>query len=1550
MTSTDQFLAKLRRLGLEIWSEDGQLRYRGPKAIVTAELVAEMAARKHDLLEFLRSANQSIRHVAPPIRPVPRDGELPLSFAQQRMWFLARFEPDSTAYIETSAYRIGGIFDQPALERALNEIVRRHEILRTVYPSLDGQPSQIILNSLEIPLHVVDLSALPEHEREMEAQRCIREDKLIAMDLASGPLLRTTLLRCAPSHHVLIITMHHIITDAWSNNVFTRELVVLYRTFAGGEHSPLQELPFQYADFAAWQHQWIQGEILEHQLGYWKKQLANPPLLILPIDHSPSTDYAFHTAEVPFSLTPTQVEHLREIGQQEGCTLFMTLLAAFKLLLFRYTGQSDIVMGTEIANRNHHGLENLVGFFINQLVIRTDLSGDITFRDLLRRVRNVTLQAYAHQDLPFEKLVEELQPERNMSKQPLFQAGLSLEPRREALPTFADLNLCEIKLEYGALFDLNLFLTEDINGIGGALIYNCELFEAPKMERLLGHYHTILQAISDPDLRLSQFPILTAAEFDQLASWNTTVVESDDTLNLLALFEQQVRRAPETCAVILNDQELSYSELERRINQLTNYLVTHGIADEKLVGICLEPCIERVISLFAILKAGGVAVAIDPSYPEDRLKLMLESPNLALLLTTRELLLELPPVHIPAFLFDGDSGALEEQPSWAQASAGHPDNLQYVIFTSGSTGIPKQIGFTQRAFLNLLCWQQRDSGLAPVAKTLQFSTFGFCVSYQEIFTTLCGGGTLVIVPEEARRDPTRLLDILCAQQVERLYLPFAALKLLAETAIQQGRIPASLKEVVTAGEPLQLTGVLRDFFRQIDQSTLHNQYGASETHVVSALTLEGSVDEWPDLPCVGRAIANCELYILDRHLQPLPVGIPGELFIGGACLMSGYLNDPELTATKLLPHPNFPGYAGASARLYRTGDLAVYHDDGTLRVLGRVDQQIKIRGFRIELGEIEQAIRDYAPVQDVVVVPEELDYEHKRLLAYVVLRKETSNTISELRAFLKKRLPDHMVPTFFVSISSLPQNANGKLDYQALPKPDYSRPELVASYVAPRSDLEMELAAIWQTVLKVDRISVYDSFFDLGGHSLLATQVIARVHDQFGVELPLRSLFRSATIAEFVLEIVEQQAAQMSQDDMDVLIAELDQLGMPTAHPQQAEDQPHSYDIVVVGSRCAGAATAMLLARKGYRVLMVDRANFPSDTISTHLIWPIGIAHLKRWGLLEALEALNCPPIQQVLSDMGDFPLIGSLPAIDGVSTAYCPRRSGLDQLLIQSAIQAGVEFWEDCLVQELIRDNNRVVGITGRRVNQQAFSVYASIVVGADGRNSTIARLVDAPLYYDIAPQACYYYAYWNGVGLDKMEIYRRGRRLITAIPSTNGQAVVLTAWPHAELEQYKSDLEGNYRRTLELVPELATRVLAGEREGKIIGMAHLPNFFRQPFGAGWALVGDAGYHKDPYMAHGISDAFRDAELLTNAIDAALTQQLPLGQALSAYESARNAAALPLYRLTCEAAALEAPSAEQLGFREFIRNDQDAIDQLIGVMAGTVPVNHVIDSQSVAG
>ena len=1055
----------------------------------------------------------------------------PLTFAQQRLWFLAQLQPDNTAYNMNLAVRLTGPLDLEALERSLNEVVRRHEVLRTSFAASDGKPIQVIAPQLSFTLRVVDNSTIAKDLQDAEIERRAIEQAHRPFDLREAPLLRMSLLRFAEEDHVVLFTMHHIISDAWSLNLLAVEMATLYEAFRHGNSSPLPLLAFQYADFAVWQREVLQGELLESQLKYWRQQLADASFVLdLPTDRPRLALQSSRGATQSFLLDESLTEVLVQLSRRENVTLFMTLLAAFQVLLYRYTGQADIIVGTPIAGRNRIETEKLIGYFADTLVMRTRVSNDLTFRELLNRVRESALGAYSHQDLPFEKLVEALQPERDLARNPVFQVLFALRNTPVQPLQLSDLVWTPLKLNIPkARFDLALDLRETASGIAGACEYNADLFDAATITGLLSHYRTLLESLVNPEERVSHLPLLTDSERRKMLEWNNPPGKHSNDLCLHELFERQAELNPNAIAVVYENVRLTYAGLNRRANQLAHYLRANGVGPDVPVGISIERGVEMMIGLLGILKAGGGYVPLDPAYPKERLDFMLRDAGISLLLTMKQLRGLLPENdEIKSICLDEDwtrVGQESEKNPQVQMSS---RNLAYVIYTSGSTGRPKGVQIEHESVASLFAATQPLFDFSVNDVWTVSHSYAFDFSVWEIWGCLLHGGHLVIVPPHVNQSPEAFRELLQAEQVTILNQTPSAIRQLL-----QGNAKAvedlALRLVICGGEalPREVEAQLSDW-----GVPAWNFYGPTEATVWATINKIATVDNSNGPVAIGRPLANTQVYVLDSNLELLPVNVPGELYIGGAGVARGYYQRSELTAERFVPD----AYSGAvGGRLYRTGDRVRYGAAGKLEFLGRVDEQVKLRGYRIELGEIESVLGEAGGVQQAVVVVRGENSADQRLVAYVVLENGSAATseaevVQRLRGHLSQKLPEYMMPSAIVVLPELPLSANGKVDRRALPIPGATtRTEPEDTYVAPRTPTEAGLTSIWSEVLKIDRIGIHDNFFKLGGHSLLATQVASRLRDLFRVELPLRYVFEYPT--------VNALAAKIDAADVKALIA-----------------------------------------------------------------------------------------------------------------------------------------------------------------------------------------------------------------------------------------------------------------------------------------------------------------------------------------------------------------------------------------------------------------------------
>ncbi|MUG94289.1 amino acid adenylation domain-containing protein [Scytonema sp. UIC 10036] len=1060
---------------------------------------------------------------APPILPRQTDAELPLSYAQQRLWFLDQLEPQGASYNIPFALRLEGTLQVAALQQSFIEIIHRHEALRTNFVTVDGQASQVIHTATNWTVSVVELQHLSTSEKERQSQLLTQQQALQPFNLATEPLIRATLVVLSETEHLLLGCMHHIVSDGWSLGVLVEELTALYNAYSQGQPSPLVPLPIQYADFALWQRQWLLGEVLQSQLSYWREQLASAPTFLpLPTDRPRPAVQTFAGAYVEFELSMELTQKLTQLGQSQGVTLFMTLLAAFKVLLYRYTGQTDILVGSPIANRERSEIEGLIGFFVNTLVLRTDVSGDPSFDELLPQIREMALDAYAHQDLPFEMLVEALQPERDLSHTPLFQVMFVLQNAPMSDFELSGLTIGHLPIESAtAKFDLTLVMENTRTGLVGGWEYNSDLFERSTIERMTGHFVTLLSAIvANPTERISQLPLLTPSEQQQLlVEWNRTEVDYPQDLCIHQLFEEQVKRNPDAVAVVFENQQLTYQQLNNRANQLAHYLQSLGVSGEVLVGIYMERSIEMVVGLLGILKAGGAYLPLAPEYPIERLNFMLVDARVEMLVTQQRLadrLAEHLPEH-PARVvcLDTDWQFISHLPQANPLTSRQATDLAYVIYTSGSTGTPKGVPIAYRGLLNLVKWHQRAFNVTNNDKATQMAGTAFDAAIWELWPYLSAGACIYLVKSDLLTSPVNLREWLIENQITIAFVPTpVAQELLSLEWTTQS---LALRCILTGGDKLHHYRSDAILFEVV------NNYGPTENSVV---TTSGLVmhNQKQNSPTIGRPIDNTKVYILDSHLQPVPIGVPGELHIAGVGLTVGYLNRPELTQEKFISNPfsTDPG-----SRLYKTGDLTRYLPNGDIEYLRRIDNQVKIRGFRIELGEIEACLSQHSQVQICVVIAREDNPQDKRLVAYIVPQPEQTLTVSQVREFLKEKLPDYMVPKAIVILESLPLTPNGKIDRRALPVPE-SRTGIENEIVLPRTPIEEKLAQIWAQVLRVPVVGIHDNFFELGGDSILSIQIITRAK-QAGIELTVKQLFAHQTIAELATVTFTTKALSIEQ-------------------------------------------------------------------------------------------------------------------------------------------------------------------------------------------------------------------------------------------------------------------------------------------------------------------------------------------------------------------------------------------------------------------------------------
>jgi amino acid adenylation domain-containing protein len=1077
------------------------------------------------------AANQQEERSTPGISllPTARPAAVPLSFGQEGLWFINQVAPDMIAYNVPLLLHIHGAFHISALEESLNEIIRRHEILHTTFMQMGQQTIQVVDPVYHLSLPVTDLSRQPAEEQKRHFTQFIQQP----FNLSQGPFFRAQLIKIQEDEHILCLNLHHIIIDGWSNEVLLHELAALYQARIRGIAAPLPALPLQYADFVLWQRQHIQDETLADLLSYWQEQLHDALFpLPLPTDHARPAQPSYRGATYRFQLSPQQSQQLRLLSRQENCTLFMTLLAAVQMLLARYTNTGDIVIGSPSANRMYDELAPLIGYFINMLVLRTDLSGNPTVREVLRRVREVTLGAYAHQDMPFELLVQHLKPQRDMRyPMPFFQVGFQLLNAPQPVHLHqARIELMEVETGT-AKFDLNIEFEETPQTLKGLIEYSTDLFEATTIEHMAGHLQQLLAGMtSNPAQRLDDLPLLTPQESEQLlTAWNTAKIECLHDQSLSSLFAAQVQRTPDTIAVIGEHEHLSYQYIDERANQLTYLLQEAGVRLNTLVAVCLERTPDLAIALLAILQAGGAYIPLDPHAPTERLKVMLDESQATCVLTRAAFASHFQSCECTLICVDQIWTTLAQYTGNTPRGAQHTESQVYTIFTSGSTGKPKGAGVSQRSFLNLLSWFTQDFHLGTEDRSLIISSVSFDLTQKDIFAPLLSGGCVHLFAADFF-DVDAITRTIQEQGITLLNCtPSAFYPLLDSAEEKSWSALSSLRVVFLGGEPILMPRLLRWLQAEGRTTEVVNTYGPTEcTDVVAFHRLDRAAKTGP-VP-LGRAITNTQLYILNTQLQPVPIGVPGELCIAGESVGNGYRNDQALTALKFLPNPYGLQPGG---RLYKTGDMARYLRDGTIEFIGRIDRQVKIRGYRIEPGEIEAALSSHPDVQEAVVLQQEIEPEGPYLVAYLIFAPDRQVSEHEMRHYLQALLPQYMIPGHFVTMQQWPLTPNGKLDRNALPLPCRGVIEQSQGYQAPRNALEEVIASVWADAFGARFVSVNDHFLDMGGHSLLAIQIILRLRDLFGIEVPFHMLFQAPTVA-MLAEYIAAACREAGMDALDI--------------------------------------------------------------------------------------------------------------------------------------------------------------------------------------------------------------------------------------------------------------------------------------------------------------------------------------------------------------------------------------------------------------------------------
>jgi amino acid adenylation domain-containing protein len=1051
---------------------------------------------------------------------------LPTSFAQQRLWFLDQLEPGTAAYNLSRAFRIIGPLDLSTLSRAVQEVVRRHESLRTVFDSIDGQARQIVLPELEVQIPLVDLSGTPEGEREQAALGIASEEGKKPFDLTEGPLFRTVLVRLKPDQHVLILLLHHIITDGWSFTILFTELTKCYEAFATGQAPELPGLPVQYAEYAQWQREHLSGDTLAEEVRHWKEKLAGATTILdLPTDRRRPSTHSWHGATERLVFDRNILAKLRSLAQDEGGTLFMVSMAAFQAWLWRYSMQSSVLVGTPTAARSRVEIENLIGFFVNTLVFRADLAETTTFRQLVRQVRGSALEAYAHQDIPFEKLVEELVPQRSLDITPLFQVMLIFQNAAKQVFEIQGLEMEELPFDTGiAKFDLSAEVYEDVEEdyFYWSFEYNTDLFEQATIRKMIDHFRNLLYAVlENPDQSLSQIVLMSAAERDHLVvELNDTAADCGRAPSIQASFELQAARTPASAALLFRDEKFSYKQINEQANRLAHHLIKRGVRLGDLVGVSFERSPQVVIALLGVLKAGAAYVPLDPTYPPQWLSFVVEDSQLWGVVTDSATRNRLPATLTNVVALDADAEAIATLSGKNPGLPSSKDERAYVLYTSGSTGTPKGVQGTHRACLNRFAWMWGAYPFQAGEVCCQKTNLGFVDSVWEIFGPLLAGVPSVIIPQETLRDPEELLQTLAREQVTRIVLVPSLLRMLLEHAPRLGERVPGLQLWSCSGEVLP-TDLVERFRAGFPAATLLNLYGSAEVAADVTWHQVREQDIHANSIPIGKPIANTQVYILDANRNPVATGVRGEIYVGGDNLARAYWRRPELTAERFVQNPAAPE---RSPRLYRTGDVGRFKATGEIEYLGRVDSQVKLRGMRMELGEIEAVLGTHPGLREAVVA---LTADQQRLAAYVAVDNGTAPSAGELRRFLRARLPEHMVPASYSRLKQWPLLPSGKLDRKAVlratavPLADYD------GLAGPRTEVERKLAAIWQELLKLERVGIDQNFFELGGHSLLALQVIARIRSLFEVELPVRRLFEEPTLAALGAAVETAQALGM---------------------------------------------------------------------------------------------------------------------------------------------------------------------------------------------------------------------------------------------------------------------------------------------------------------------------------------------------------------------------------------------------------------------------------------
>jgi len=1121
------FLSHLESLDIKVSTEGHRLKIDAPKGRLSDEMRALLKARKPELLEFFKN-NTFIEQKSDgylPIKPTSRTDKLYASFAQQRLWFLDQLAENKSATYNLPLFlRASGDLHTSSLVQAINEIIRRHEVLRTVFqaPEMDDkEPYQHILPALVLNVPMIDLSQLDTQQREQQIQSIAHKESEHLFDLSKGPLVRLSIIKTKAKNSVLLFHFHHTVFDGLSIAIFLREIKLLYSSFLQGEPSPLAPLKIQYADYSQWQRKTLSGKALEKHLEYWKTHLEGaPPFIELPKDHPRSVDHPPKGARISFEIDQELTENLRSLSKQNNATLFMTLYAAFAVFLARHTGEDDLVIGMPVANRNHQQLEPLIGYFANTLALRFHVTQELTFADFLQQAKATVLAALQHQNIPFEKLIDELKIEKTLTHNPLFQVMFTFQEAYLEDFTLPGLTLSPLLFDQtNAKFDLSLMVREHKNKLVCIFEYSAKLFDAPTIKRMVTRFQNLIQGIVDQPLeKISHLPLLTESEEHWLlVDFNQSSRVLPKNKYVHQLFEAQVKSRPDQLAIVFNNEKMTYQELNTKANQLAHYLIALGVKAETRVAICVERSFDILIGILGILKAGGAYIPLDPNYPEQRLQFMLQDSDCAVLISQNHLLDKFPPKHLKQIIcLDSDSNKIATFVNTNPTGRHKPQDLAYVIYTSGSTGKPKGVMITHHNLSSSYYAYCAAYPLSEIVSHLQMANYAFAVFTGDWVKALCSGNKLVLCPSELLSAPDQLYPLMVREQIEYAEFVPAVIRQLTEYLQQSHQRLDFMKCCIIASDTCYMKE-FREFKALCSRSTqVVSSYGATEVTSDSTY-IDNITTPLPDdaVVPVGKPLANTKIYILDIHHNVVPIGVSGEIYIAGAGVARGYLNRPELTAQRFLTID----LSGESHYVYKTGDAARSLADGNLEFLGRLDNQVKLRGIRIELGEIEAVLLRHQSVKEAIVVLHEKG-DNAYLAAYVTLEESLENVAYTLRAWLETRIPSYMLPAFFVPLETLPLTPNGKVNRKALPEPEIRHTQ--SRFVAPRDSLELRLVLLWEKILDISPVSITDNFFEIGGDSLLSIRLISTIHTEFGVRIPLHMIFQNAT--------VEQLASILRQD------------------------------------------------------------------------------------------------------------------------------------------------------------------------------------------------------------------------------------------------------------------------------------------------------------------------------------------------------------------------------------------------------------------------------------